>query len=114
MDLFSPARVSEKVLLHLLRHPSVSQEVKFNERDRLAPEHYLYQHGQPVDYFVLVLQVPACPCYPPRSDPPAGRALGWFLALAVASGTSLSSSAPLFPSRAPFSPDRAAPCTAEP
>ncbi|CAM4703766.1 metal transporter CNNM3 [Caretta caretta] len=56
VDLFSPARVSEKVLLHLLRHPSVSQEVKFNERDRLAPEHYLYQRGQPVDYFVLVLQ----------------------------------------------------------
>ncbi|XP_037742528.2 LOW QUALITY PROTEIN: metal transporter CNNM3 [Chelonia mydas] len=56
VDLFSPARISEKVLLHLLRHPSVSQEVKFNERDRLAPEHYLYQRSQPVDYFVLVLQ----------------------------------------------------------
>uniref|UniRef100_A0A8C0H062 Metal transporter n=2 Tax=Chelonoidis abingdonii TaxID=106734 RepID=A0A8C0H062_CHEAB len=56
VDLFSPARVSEKVLLHLLKHPSVNQEVKFNESDRLAPEHYLYQRNQPVNYFVLVLQ----------------------------------------------------------
>uniref|UniRef100_K7G9S8 Metal transporter n=1 Tax=Pelodiscus sinensis TaxID=13735 RepID=K7G9S8_PELSI len=56
VDLFSPARVSEKVLLHLLKHPSVNQEVKFNESDRLAPEHFLYQRNQPVNYFVLVLQ----------------------------------------------------------
>ncbi|XP_039378824.1 metal transporter CNNM3 isoform X1 [Mauremys reevesii] len=56
VDLFSPARISEKVLLHLLKHPSVNQEVKFNESDRLAPEHYLYQRNQPVNYFVLVLQ----------------------------------------------------------
>ncbi|XP_065254333.1 metal transporter CNNM3-like isoform X1 [Emys orbicularis] len=56
VDLFSPARISEKVLLHLLKHPSVNQEVKFNESDRLAPEHYLYQRNQPVNYFILVLQ----------------------------------------------------------
>uniref|UniRef100_A0A8C8RJA9 Metal transporter n=1 Tax=Pelusios castaneus TaxID=367368 RepID=A0A8C8RJA9_9SAUR len=56
VDLFSPARVSEKVLLHMLKHPSVNQEMKFNESDRLAPEHYLYQRNQPVNYFVLVLQ----------------------------------------------------------
>ncbi|XP_067396390.1 metal transporter CNNM3 isoform X2 [Emydura macquarii macquarii] len=56
VDLFSPARVSEKVLLHMLKHPSVNQEVKFNESDRLDPQHYLYQRNQPVNYFVLVLQ----------------------------------------------------------
>ncbi|XP_048369244.1 metal transporter CNNM3 isoform X2 [Sphaerodactylus townsendi] len=56
VDLFSPARISEKVLLHLLKHPSVNQEVKFDESNRLAPEHYLYQRNQPVNYFILILQ----------------------------------------------------------
>ncbi|XP_067879587.1 metal transporter CNNM3 [Heterodontus francisci] len=56
VELFSPSRVSERVLLHLLKHPSVSQEVKFDEKDKLAPEHFLYQRNQPVDYFILVLQ----------------------------------------------------------
>lgn len=55
--MFSPLRVSEKILLHLLRHPSVNQEVKFDESDRLAAHHYLYQRSQPVDYFILILQV---------------------------------------------------------
>lgn len=57
VDVFSPLRVSETVLLHLLRHPSVSQEVMFDERDRLAAHHYLYQRSRPVDYFILILQV---------------------------------------------------------
>uniref|UniRef100_A0A287CXN3 Metal transporter n=1 Tax=Ictidomys tridecemlineatus TaxID=43179 RepID=A0A287CXN3_ICTTR len=56
VDVFSPLRISEKVLLHLLRHPSVNQEVKFDESDRLAAHHYLYQRSRPVDYFVLILQ----------------------------------------------------------
>ncbi|KAM3830581.1 metal transporter CNNM3 isoform 1-T5 [Vipera latastei] len=56
VDLFSPGRISEKVLLHLLQHPSVNQEVKFDECNRLAAEHYLYQRNQPVNYFVLILQ----------------------------------------------------------
>ncbi|ELK14797.1 Metal transporter CNNM3 [Pteropus alecto] len=56
VDVFSPLRVSETVLLHLLRHPSVSQEVMFDEHDRLAAHHYLYQRSRPVDYFILILQ----------------------------------------------------------
>uniref|UniRef100_A0ABM5EPX5 Metal transporter n=1 Tax=Pogona vitticeps TaxID=103695 RepID=A0ABM5EPX5_9SAUR len=56
VDLFSPARISEKVLLHLLKHPSVNQEVKFDDSNRLSPEHYLYQRNQPVNYFILILQ----------------------------------------------------------
>ncbi|XP_048208252.1 metal transporter CNNM3 isoform X2 [Perognathus longimembris pacificus] len=56
VDVFSPLRISEKVLLHLLRHPSVNQEVKFDESNRLAAHHYLYQRSQPVDYFILILQ----------------------------------------------------------
>ncbi|XP_069349959.1 metal transporter CNNM3 [Eulemur rufifrons] len=56
VDVFSPLRISEKVLLHLLKHPSVNQEVKFDENDRLAAHHYLYQRSQPVDYFILILQ----------------------------------------------------------
>ncbi|XP_045683542.1 metal transporter CNNM3 isoform X2 [Phyllostomus hastatus] len=56
VDVFSPLRISEKVLLHLLRHPIVNQEVRFDENNRLAAHHYLYQRSQPVDYFVLILQ----------------------------------------------------------
>ncbi|XP_061287531.1 metal transporter CNNM3 isoform X2 [Bos javanicus] len=56
VDVFSPLRVSEKVLLHLLKHPSVNQEVRFDESNRLASHHYLYQRSRPVDYFILILQ----------------------------------------------------------
>ncbi|XP_075996308.1 metal transporter CNNM3 [Genypterus blacodes] len=56
VEHFSPARVSEKVLFHLLRHPSVNQEVHFDPSNRLSPEHYLYTRNHPVDYFILLLQ----------------------------------------------------------
>eukprot|EP00062_Callorhinchus_milii_P025341 gi/632986219/ref/XP_007910113.1/ PREDICTED: metal transporter CNNM3 [Callorhinchus milii] len=56
VELFSPARVSERVLLQLLRMPSVTQEVRFDENDKWAPQHYLYQRNQHVNYFILVLQ----------------------------------------------------------
>ncbi|XP_058523564.1 metal transporter CNNM3 [Ochotona princeps] len=56
VDVFNPLRVSEKVLLHLLKHPSVNQEVHFDESNRLAAHHYLYQRSRPVDYFILILQ----------------------------------------------------------
>ncbi|XP_075964092.1 metal transporter CNNM3 isoform X1 [Anarhichas minor] len=53
---FSPGRMSEKVLFHLLRHPSVNQEVHFDPNNRLSPAHYLYTRNHPVDYFILLLQ----------------------------------------------------------
>ncbi|XP_075063438.1 metal transporter CNNM3 isoform X2 [Mixophyes fleayi] len=56
VELFSTSRVSEKVLLHLLKLPGVTQEVKFDDSDRLSAEHYLYLRSQPVDFFVLILQ----------------------------------------------------------
>ncbi|KAJ8400070.1 hypothetical protein AAFF_G00401090 [Aldrovandia affinis] len=56
VEHFSPQRMSEKVLFHLLRHPSVNQEVKFDPGNRLSPEHYLYTRNHPVDYFILLLQ----------------------------------------------------------
>ncbi|XP_061589987.1 metal transporter CNNM3 isoform X1 [Cololabis saira] len=56
VEHFSPIRVSEKVLFHLLRHPSVNQEVHFDHTSRLSPSHYLYTRNQPVDYFILLLQ----------------------------------------------------------
>ncbi|XP_068608656.1 metal transporter CNNM3-like [Brachionichthys hirsutus] len=56
VEHFSPARVSEKVLFHLLRHPSVNQEVPFDPNDRLSAGHYLYTRNHPVDYFILLLQ----------------------------------------------------------
>ncbi|KAL7392125.1 hypothetical protein ABVT39_019696 [Epinephelus coioides] len=56
VSLFSPSQISEKVLLRVLRHPDVIQEIKFNESDKRSPHHYVYQRGKPVDYFVLILQ----------------------------------------------------------
>lgn len=56
VEHFSPARVSEKVLFHLLRHPSVNQEVHFDHNNRMSPTHYLYTRNHPVDYFILLLQ----------------------------------------------------------
>ncbi|XP_026876233.2 metal transporter CNNM3 isoform X2 [Electrophorus electricus] len=56
VEHFSPQRVSEKVLFHLLRHPNVNQEVKFDPSNRLSPDHYLYTRNHPVDYFILLLQ----------------------------------------------------------
>ncbi|CAB1438240.1 unnamed protein product [Pleuronectes platessa] len=56
VEHFSPGRMTEKVLFHLLRHPSVNQEVHFDPSDRLSPGHYLYTRNHPVDYFILLLQ----------------------------------------------------------
>ncbi|KAM4719448.1 metal transporter CNNM4 [Anableps anableps] len=56
VNLFSPFQITEKVLLRILRHPEVIQELKFNENDKRSPQHFLYQKGKPVDYFVLILQ----------------------------------------------------------
>lgn len=49
--------MSEKILLRLLKHPNVIQELKYDEKNKKAPECYLYQRNKPVDYFVLILQV---------------------------------------------------------
>ncbi|XP_049909779.1 metal transporter CNNM4 isoform X1 [Epinephelus moara] len=56
VSVFSPFQITEKVLLRVLRHPDVIQELKFNENDKRSPQHFLYQKGKPVDYFVLILQ----------------------------------------------------------
>ncbi|KAM3868210.1 metal transporter CNNM4-like [Diretmus argenteus] len=56
VGLFSPSQISDKVLLRILRHPDVIQEIKFHESDKRSPQHYVYQRGKAVDYFVLILQ----------------------------------------------------------
>ncbi|XP_023682243.2 metal transporter CNNM4 isoform X1 [Paramormyrops kingsleyae] len=56
VSLFSPTLISEKVLLRILKHPGVIQEIKFSESSKHAPQHYVYQRGKAVDYFVLILQ----------------------------------------------------------
>uniref|UniRef100_A0A4W3HS30 Metal transporter n=1 Tax=Callorhinchus milii TaxID=7868 RepID=A0A4W3HS30_CALMI len=53
---FSPSQMSEKILLRLLKHPEVIHEIKFDESNKRAPEHYLYTRSKPVDYFALILQ----------------------------------------------------------
>ncbi|XP_036400903.1 metal transporter CNNM1-like [Megalops cyprinoides] len=56
VEPFKPSHLSEKILLRLLKHPSVVQELKFDEKNKRAPQHFLFQRNKPVDYFVLVLQ----------------------------------------------------------
>ncbi|XP_037340171.2 metal transporter CNNM4 isoform X1 [Pungitius pungitius] len=56
VSLFSPFQITEKVLLRVLRHPDVIQELKFNDSDKRSPQHFLYLRGKPVDYFILILQ----------------------------------------------------------
>ncbi|XP_066534706.1 metal transporter CNNM1 [Hoplias malabaricus] len=56
VEPFKPAHLSEKILLRLIKHPSVVQEIKFDEKNKKSPKHYLYQRNKPVDYFVLILQ----------------------------------------------------------
>ncbi|XP_036742413.2 metal transporter CNNM1 isoform X3 [Manis pentadactyla] len=56
VEPFKSLYLSEKILLRLLKHPNVIQELKFDEKNKKAPEHYLYQRSRPVDYFMLLLQ----------------------------------------------------------
>ncbi|XP_063304670.1 metal transporter CNNM4 isoform X1 [Pelobates fuscus] len=56
VSLFAPTLFSEKTLLRLLKYPDVVQELHFNENDKKASEHYLYQRNKIADYFILVLQ----------------------------------------------------------
>ncbi|XP_055063506.1 metal transporter CNNM4 isoform X1 [Misgurnus anguillicaudatus] len=56
VSVFNPLQISDKVLLRILKHPDVIQEVKFIESDKYSQQHYLYQRGKPVDCFILILQ----------------------------------------------------------
>ncbi|XP_033979423.1 LOW QUALITY PROTEIN: metal transporter CNNM4 [Trematomus bernacchii] len=56
VSLFSPFQIKEKVLLRILSHPDVILELKFNENDKRSTQHFLYQRGKPVDFFILILQ----------------------------------------------------------
>uniref|UniRef100_A0A8C6UPW6 Metal transporter n=1 Tax=Neogobius melanostomus TaxID=47308 RepID=A0A8C6UPW6_9GOBI len=56
VEPFAPVQMSEKILLRLLKHPNVIQELKYDEKNKRAAEHYLYHRNKPVDYFILILQ----------------------------------------------------------
>ncbi|CAL8298588.1 unnamed protein product [Merluccius merluccius] len=56
VEPFRPCHLSEKILLRVIKHPSVVQELKFNPKNKRSPQHYLFQRNKPVDYFVLILQ----------------------------------------------------------
>lgn len=58
VEPFKSPYLSEKILLRLLKHPNIIQELKYDRKNKKAAEHYLYQRNRPVDYFVLILQVP--------------------------------------------------------
>ena len=57
VEPFKPGHLSEKILLRLIKHPSVVQDLPFDEKNKRAPQHFLYQRNKPIDYFLLVLQV---------------------------------------------------------
>ncbi|KAJ3580624.1 hypothetical protein NHX12_034322 [Muraenolepis orangiensis] len=46
VSLFSPSQILDKVLLRMLRHPDVIQEIKFNSEEKRSPLHYVYQRGK--------------------------------------------------------------------
>ncbi|XP_026113787.1 metal transporter CNNM1-like [Carassius auratus] len=56
VEPFKSTHLSEKILLRLIKHPSVVQELKFDEKNKRSPKHYLFQRNKPVDYFILILQ----------------------------------------------------------
>ncbi|XP_063348169.1 metal transporter CNNM1 [Pelmatolapia mariae] len=56
VEPFRPCHLSEKILLRLIKHPSVVQDLKFDPKNKHAPQHYLFQRNKPVDYFILILQ----------------------------------------------------------
>lgn len=58
VEPFKSLYLSEKILLRLLKHPNIIQELKYDRKNKKAAEHYLYQRNRPVDYFILILQVP--------------------------------------------------------
>ncbi|CAK6979137.1 metal transporter CNNM1, partial [Scomber scombrus] len=56
VEPFKPAHISEKILLRLIKHPSVVQDLKFDEKNKRSVQHFLFQRNKPVEYFILVLQ----------------------------------------------------------
>ncbi|XP_071419216.1 metal transporter CNNM2 isoform X2 [Pithys albifrons albifrons] len=56
VEAFGPSLMSQKILVRLLKHHNVIQELKYDEKNKKAPEHYLYQRNKPADYFILILQ----------------------------------------------------------
>ncbi|XP_056387854.1 metal transporter CNNM1 isoform X2 [Hyla sarda] len=56
IEPFKAPYLSEKILLRLLKHPHVIQELKFDDKNKRSSEHFLYQRNKPVDYFILILQ----------------------------------------------------------
>ncbi|XP_062375335.1 metal transporter CNNM2a isoform X1 [Sardina pilchardus] len=56
VEPFGPAQMSEKILLRLLKHPHVIQELKYDDKNKKQPEHYLFHRNKPVDHFILLLQ----------------------------------------------------------
>uniref|UniRef100_A0A8B9JP09 Metal transporter n=1 Tax=Astyanax mexicanus TaxID=7994 RepID=A0A8B9JP09_ASTMX len=56
VEPFGPAQMSEKILLRLLKHPNVIQELKYDDKNKKMLEHYLFHRNKPVDYFILILQ----------------------------------------------------------
>ncbi|KAK7140577.1 hypothetical protein R3I94_013001 [Phoxinus phoxinus] len=56
LEPFKPTHLSEKILLRLIKHPSVLQELKFDEKNKRSPKHFLFLRNKPVDYFILILQ----------------------------------------------------------
>uniref|UniRef100_A0A670Z4F8 Metal transporter n=1 Tax=Pseudonaja textilis TaxID=8673 RepID=A0A670Z4F8_PSETE len=53
---FTSAFISEKILLRLLKHRDVINELKFDEENKKSPRHFLFNRNKPADFFILILQ----------------------------------------------------------
>ncbi|XP_068445250.1 metal transporter CNNM2-like isoform X1 [Clinocottus analis] len=76
VEPFGAVQMSEKILLRLLKHPHVIQELKYDEKNKRAAEHYLFHRNKPVDYFILILQVCG------RNEVPSPKCPAWYPLLA--------------------------------
>ncbi|XP_018411325.1 PREDICTED: metal transporter CNNM4 [Nanorana parkeri] len=56
VPLFASNLISEKTLLRLLKYPDVVQELHYDDDNKKAADHYLYQCNKIADYFILILQ----------------------------------------------------------
>ncbi|XP_034974049.2 metal transporter CNNM4 isoform X2 [Zootoca vivipara] len=53
---FTPSLISEKILLRLLKHRDVINELKYDEENKKCPQHFLFNRNKPADFFILILQ----------------------------------------------------------
>lgn len=55
VDAFKSEKISKIILRHLLNQ-NVFHMLRMRSKDKSDKSNYLYEHGRPADYFVLILE----------------------------------------------------------